>query len=483
MGTCRFLDQDGLRADLVLVSLPTEEHILGRDTKLPTEALSIARLATDAASFGLDVAICDADEQQLELDEAYALILAARCDVVAATAYATTIVDTLALLAKVKRQSPDVMTCIGGYQASPTASDILEHEPQVDAVVVGRGETILPALVHAHKKQKVSRGVYSSAHVWQLPVLPGRQPIDESQMWGWAARYWPRVYARRGASMVTSDGCLSNCSFCATPQFERLFAGRVWRPREVNDVVAEITSLVAHVGPLDVRFHDPDFLSLTPDAWDRAAQLARALVNIGFGGSIRFTAQARAVARQSKEFWEGWRSAGLECVFVGLESGNDAVLREYRKSSSVTDNLIAARSLREANIPMQAGFIMFTPQTTREELTANVEFLQLVGVSHFGRHYCSALRVYPGTRDFSRYSAEGLIELDRSYLPPDVNYSDPWVARLALELATVAQRSYPIDRFLMDLEFSASSASSSIQTQFGPIPAGDPAQRLHAWIG
>lgn len=480
MSKVTFLTEPG-KFDLLLVSLPNAASILGRDSGLPVENLAIARLAADAARYGLTVGICDGDEIQLSLSELTRLILKCKCSLIAASSYQSNIVDTLSLLRKFKKKNPSTTTCLGGYQVTFHANELLQKETYIDTVVVGRGESILPRLVLAAKRNDNPKGDFSKMRDRGLPILSGVDASDAvDPEIKWMARHWPAVQSRRAASMITSDGCISKCSFCATPEFEKLTGGDFpWHARTVDDVIEEIELLKLKGDVRHLHFHDPDFLGLTSAAWHRSEEIARRLKELNFGGTIRFTAQARAVATLPDDFWRLWKSVGLERVFIGLESGDEATLRDYRKSSRIQHNLNSVAKLRDAGISLQAGFIMFTPDSTPEEIVENINFLNEVDQAHFSRGFVNSLHVYPGTKCFSHYYERGLLSFDEPYLPIRVRYVNPSVGSLVNELKPVATTSFPLDRFLRDLDFGISAGYHEILTEFGWITNCEHIERLY----
>ena len=228
-----------------------------------------------------------------------------------------------------------------------------------------------------------------------------------------------------------------------------------------------------------VHFHDPDFLGLTPSAWERARKIAELLKEGGFSGRLRFTAQARAIAALPMDFWRLWKSIGLERVFVGLESGADAVLIHCRKSSRVHDNIEAVNKLRQASIALQSGFIMFTPDSIQEDVLANLDFLASVEQDHFARNYTNELKIYPGTRYFEIYNERGLLMSQRSYLPFEILYVNPAVSAVRESLGDLALVGFPLDRFLRDLEFGIIAENPSILTEFGLLENGERLRSLY----
>jgi hypothetical protein len=73
--------------------------------------------------------------------------------------------------------------------------------------------------------------------------------------------------------------------------------------------------------------------------------------------------------------------AGLNNVFLGLESGDPASLKRFRKHTTVDENKKAIHLLRDYGIEPTFGFIMFEPNSTLEGIRNNFGFLKETGIT------------------------------------------------------------------------------------------------------
>lgn len=70
------------------------------------------------------------------------------------------------------------------------------------------------------------------------------------------------------------------------------------------------------------------------------------------------------------------KSAGLERLLVGVESGSDNVLERFNKKIKVDDSVMAIRILTSLGIGLRVTFITFDPRMTFRELKENISFLE-----------------------------------------------------------------------------------------------------------
>jgi len=147
------------------------------------------------------------------------------------------------------------------------------------------------------------------------------------------------------ASLRTSMGCAFNCSFCVV---HHLMGGK-YIQRDPQDVTNEIEAL----GEDYVYFVDDEmFLNV-----ERARQIAEALIKRGV--KKRYISWTRAdTIVKNPELFQLWKQAGLDTLYVGVESVDEARLKEYSKRATVDTNKKAAKTLKEIGIMLHAAFIV-----------------------------------------------------------------------------------------------------------------------------
>ncbi|MDE1889269.1 MAG: radical SAM protein, partial [Planctomycetota bacterium] len=192
----------------------------------------------------------------------------------------------------------------------------------------------------------------------QLPY-PDRQDID--------------LYKKKG--IVTyiqgSRGCYGHCTFC----YLNPFYGQVnqWRGRSAKNIFDEIMRLHTEHSIENFYFSDANFFGPGKTGKERVVILAELILthdlNIRFG----FECRANDIEEYSLSRLV---MAGLANVFLGLESGDPASLKRFKKHTTVDENKKAIQLLRDYGIEPTFGFIMFEPDSTLESVRNNFEFLK-----------------------------------------------------------------------------------------------------------
>ena len=227
----------------------------------------------------------------------------------------------------------------------------------------------------------------------QLPY-PDRQDID--------------LYKKKGIATYIqgSRGCYGHCTFC----YLNPFYGQVnlWRGRSAKKIFDEMLDLNTEHSIESFYFSDANYFGPGKLGKERAITLAELILahdlNIRFG----FECRANDIEEYSLSRLV---MAGLTNVFLGLESGDPASLKRFKKHTTVDENKKAIQLLRDYGIEPTFGFIMFEPNSTLESVRNNFEFLQEMGImtnpavtAHLLHHRQT---IFAGTPDYQSMTREG----------------------------------------------------------------------------
>ncbi|MGB5158877.1 B12-binding domain-containing radical SAM protein [Desulfobacterium sp. N47] len=293
-------------------------------------------------------------------------------DMVGFSGYSTN-VDVIKKLAKMVRNYDQyIITCVGGVHATLLPQDYAVD--QIDIIVRGEGGTVIKEMLRRFKKgetlhydnralspkdpdfeakTKLAPPVYPS--VEEIP-RPRRYLVQRSKyfcVWtssqsGKLDTMFPRV-----ASLRTSIGCAFSCSFCVIPF---LMHGK-YLQRSPIDVADEI----AAISEEHIYFVD-DEMFLNPE---RVARIAELLIERCIKKKYISWARSDTIVKYPEVF-RIWKKAGLELIYVGLESMDKIRLDEYSKRTDVETNGKAIEILKQLGITLHATFIVH-PDFTRDD--------------------------------------------------------------------------------------------------------------------
>jgi radical SAM superfamily enzyme YgiQ (UPF0313 family) len=172
------------------------------------------------------------------------------------------------------------------------------------------------------------------------------------------------AHGRVSMNLVTSRGCPFHCNWCAKPIW-----GQRYGVRSPQDVVAEIRDL-RDLGAQHLWFMD-DIFGLKP-GW--LPQFADAIEAAGLQTPFKCLSRADLLLRPGEI--DALRRAGCETVWLGAESGSQAVLDAMEKGTTVDQVREAASRLRDAGIEV-AFFLQFGyPGETWDDIQRTLQLVR-----------------------------------------------------------------------------------------------------------
>jgi radical SAM superfamily enzyme YgiQ (UPF0313 family) len=262
----------------------------------------------------------------------------------------------------------------GGHSATLGPEYFLHHCPGLLGIVMGEGEETLPDLLHNLSNPQQTPGFYSRGGFARrsLGDIDALAPPARDELW----RGLKANPSFKEAYIASTRGCHNACSFCSIPTYYRLAHGPVWRERSVAGVCREIDALLDAFPDLDgLSFTDDNFLGFRQQRRDRALQIARHIQARRPDLVFEITCRADSV---DYETFAQLADLGLSGVYLGIEAGVQRLLDEFRKRTTVAENLRSISILSRLDIGCDVGFIMFCPSITLEEVRLNLEFLQFI---------------------------------------------------------------------------------------------------------
>lgn len=314
---------------------------------------------------------------------------------------------------------------IGAFGLFPTlAVDRLFTFSGLDFILKGEFEETLQDLLKLFSKGASPEAVAGV-------VLPGRSWRPREVTRDISTLPFPVDVGINGGlkslNVAASRGCFGCCSFCFIPTFYGSLGRRV---RSVASLEAELDARLAGRDLSHVYFIDPTFLGPASADRKRAAEIGSVLKARGmsFGFETRVdTVDGDLMLSLAKD--------GATEVFLGVESGCDAALKRMNKKVGTRAIVEAVRKVRGAGIDLHAGFIMFEPDSTLDELKENYRFLEeLALLSDADRTinllYHSQIVLY-GSRSWERFQRESrLVHDERLPFEATFTFKDPQVDRV-----------------------------------------------------
>ena len=304
---------------------------------------------------------------------------------------------------------------MGGPHPTAVGSQMLT-DSNIDVVVKGEGEMTAVELLGAISKGESFAGIkgiiFREGH--EIVEAPNRKLIENLDTLCFPHQYAHEVlvdYDKHPKSafknILATRGCPYNCFFCGS----NCIWGRKTRFRSAESVTEEIKSL-QKMGINRISFVDDTF-GIDKEYTHR---LCDSMIHNCPG--IRWDCETR-VDLVDEKLLINMKKAGCHSIFLGIESGNNEILKHVRKGITVEQALSAVKIIRNQGIKLTAFFIIGTPWETED--TLNDTFITMQKIR--GSLNYSVFTPYPGTEAFDYCKKVGLIKDD--YDPVLYNHQSP----------------------------------------------------------
>lgn len=303
---------------------------------------------------------------------------------------------------------PAAHTVMGYDFGTLNFEHILRDYPDIHFVCRGDGEALFATLSERLANGRGYDDIPGLAYRGSDGRVHANQPVAlDIDTLPWPARNeLPRVLrAGFAAGVYASRGCPYRCSYCALGETSALFGNQGYRLRSIENVVEEIAYLRKDFGVDHVTIVDDLFVTKSPSSQERARDFAEQLLRRGLELTWMIDARVDSIDR---DLFALMRRAGLRKVFVGVETGSEEQLASYNKRYGLKAErpIDRLKALRDLEIEIIPGMLMFHPNVTATELRQSLQVLEEVGwESHY--QLFNRVQLYPGTPLYREYEEKG----------------------------------------------------------------------------
>lgn len=340
----------------------------------------------------VEIKIFDAKFQRMKFAELHRALAEFKPDVMGLTAQTNEIKPCAYVATKLKRQFPECFTVIGGAHATAIPGATLREFPGFDAVCVGEGEETFLELCNAVDNRASLAGIRGVVYRDGERIVSNgtRERILDQDTIPQPA--WDLVPRAEAYWVQSQRGCPFNCVFCMNHN------GRVARKRSIERVIAELEHLVDEKKAKFIRFGD----ELFSVDMDRTHQLLDAIIAAGLHRRMEWDCQTH-VRFVNDELCRHLKAAGCARVDIGVETGDEQVLRQIGKGTTRKMIVDAANSARKAGLPFGCLLILGHPNETIDSIENSISLAAEINAVV---PLISIMIPYPGT-EVSRLAAEG----------------------------------------------------------------------------
>jgi anaerobic magnesium-protoporphyrin IX monomethyl ester cyclase len=356
--------------------------------------------------------------------------------------------EFMALAAELRRALPAAHITVGGHFPTFAAQELLCDFPALDSVVRGEGEFTLLELAQKLDTPQAWNAILGLAFRrdgqpegrMQIADNPPRPLVADLDSLPFPSRDTPpQFHLGVGYSpIVGSRGCCRDCAFCSIRSFYSISRGKIQRFRSVPNLVDEMEALYRHSGVSFFVFNDDEWFPPGRARYARVDELEAELRRRRLQVIMSIKCRADDV---EEELFRRLLDMGVVRAYVGVESGSDHSLQTLNKRTTVAQNRHALEVLHKVGMLADFGLIFFDPDSTVEDVRANLDFLREMGGQGRAPLSFGRMEVYAGTPILDRLRSEG--RLTGSYLAWNYTIADPRVEMLwRLMITTMRHRHY-----------------------------------------
>jgi radical SAM superfamily enzyme YgiQ (UPF0313 family) len=306
------------------------------------------------------------------------------------------------LLALAREACPGAVLLAGGPHPTHLAGEVFEDCPALDAIVKGEGELPLVEVLARLAGPDGARAWRSAPGlILRDGETPSPGPMEDLDVMGAPVEHFQADFLDDPGQLSylsTSRGCPATCNFCNTPEFW----GSAVRFRSPEAVLREMSLLRQRHGLTYFSFRDDTFTA------NRARILKLMELIRGSGQHPLWNCQSR-VNLVDEDRLVAMKRAGCEFIQFGVEHGSERVLQLLDKGTNMRQVLKALTLVRKVGMNLGIYLITGIPGEAWADVEQSADLIRNA-LPHDVQ--ISPLALYPGTRLFDQYRAEGRISKD-----------------------------------------------------------------------
>ena len=312
----------------------------------------------------------------------------------------------LRLAKEIKLRRPDILTVMGGPQATATAAETMKAMDFVDYVCTGEGEnTVVPffEILLGISDQNISTipGLYyrKDGQVVHNDLRVPLTELDHLPFWdeGLYLEDYPDPsklleHPTDRMPIDVGRGCPFQCTFCGTSRFLQ----RTYRLKSPERILAEIRYYHERFGFKHFMFSH-DAFTVNMKLVDKVCD---GIIESGLKITWQCTTRVNCV---TEELLLKMKRAGMTGIQMGVETGSERMQKVIKKNLDLSRIISVAEFCKNHKIPLNFFFINGFPEETEQDLNETVKLifdLKDMGVEHLSLSYCMFT---PGTEMTNRY--------------------------------------------------------------------------------
>ena len=363
---------------------------------------------------GHEVKLIDAVSEELSIAQTVSVICEFNPKMVVIDTSTPSIYNDIDVASKIKKEIPECFIVMVGPHVSACPEDTLQKGACIDAIAMreydGTLVNIASKLDNVSNIKEMLCGIKGIAfrdingeikineecdYITDLDEIPFVSSVYKKHLkienYFYSHSRYPII------SLVTGRGCPHKCTYCVLPQ---TFHGHTFRKRSIPNVVSEFQYIAANFPEVKEIMLEDD--TITADK-QRCKEFAISLIKAK-ATTIPWSANARA--ELDLETLRLMRKAGCRLLCVGFESGNQQILNNIKKGTTLDGISKFMKNAKKAGVLVHGCFMVGNRGESKETLQNTLNFAKRLSpdTAQF-----FPIMAYPGTSDFEYYKSQGWI--------------------------------------------------------------------------
>ncbi|MEN6422416.1 MAG: radical SAM protein, partial [Smithella sp.] len=314
----------------------------------------------------------------LDLPKQTREILSFQPQIVGFSATTSSFPDAADLAQFIKQQIPDTTTVCGGVHVSALEGKLLQDYPAFDYLIAGEGEETIAELAAGFDPAEIKGLIrWQEAQVMVNEPRPKIADLDSlpfpayEKLKGFPHDYHLPLFSyinTPGATMITSRGCMYQCSYCDRSVFKKGF-----RYNSAAYIYEHMKYLREKFGVRHVNIYDDLFTANRRRIVELCEKLSRYPLGIHFNCAVRVGYTDDDLLRMLKD-------AGCLMVSLGIESADPEMLARHKSGVSLDEVRDTVQRIQKANLRAKGLFMMGLPGETEESIKRTSDFIIELGL-------------------------------------------------------------------------------------------------------
>jgi anaerobic magnesium-protoporphyrin IX monomethyl ester cyclase len=386
---------------ITLVNPPYPPSVHSHPPFIP---LGLAYLGAVAENAGHQVTVIDCQAEKLTYETFRERIAQTPSDIIGVTATTLLYNSAMKLIEIAKEALPKAVTVLGGSHGTFWDENALQEYPNLDVVVRREGEQTFVELIDKIQNQSNLDNVLGITYrnVDKIVRNEDRPFIEDLDALPFPAHHlMPLESLKHNGKIIfplmSSRGCVFWCDFCSTV---RMF-GRGYRMRSPKNVVDEMQLVHDRYGVDQVTFYDDAFSVDRNRVVKICEELQIRKLHMKWDCGTR-------VDMVDRELMKTMRDAGCFAVWLGVESGSEAILGAMNKRIKLDQTRLAYKTAHQLGLMTIANVVLGFPGETEQTARETIRFVKELNPDDVGFYIATP---YPGTPMYELVKKNGWLRV------------------------------------------------------------------------